>query len=131
MATKPVIIITGATSGIGKASSFVFAQAGYRLVLAGRRAEKGQAVADEIRKQGHEAIFKQTDVTNDEDLDALVATTKASYGRLDVLFNNAGVESILSLVDPVSCCPAQSLPDGSRSIGLPSAGVSLTGVMSL
>ncbi|MEA4925329.1 MAG: SDR family oxidoreductase [Syntrophomonadaceae bacterium] len=85
-----VVIITGSTSGIGKASAILFAWEGAKVVVVGRRAEKGQAVVGTIKANGGEAIFVQTDITDDDQCKNLVETTLKTYGRIDVLFNNAG-----------------------------------------
>ncbi|MBW4507580.1 MAG: SDR family oxidoreductase [Scytonematopsis contorta HA4267-MV1] len=87
-----VALITGATSGIGKASAIEFSKQGATVVLAGRRESEGEAVTKEIRDAGGEAMFIKTDVADEEQIKALVEKTVATYGRLDVAFNNAGVE---------------------------------------
>ena len=87
-----VILITGGTSGIGKATALKFAAAGSKVVLSGRREPEGQAVVDAIRGNGGEATYIKADVSNEADVQALVAKTVETYGRLDVAFNNAGVE---------------------------------------
>jgi meso-butanediol dehydrogenase/(S,S)-butanediol dehydrogenase/diacetyl reductase len=86
-----VAIITGGTSGIGTASAELFATEGAKVVVVGRNQERGQKVVDEIKEKGGEAIFFQADMNNSEDLDALLKTTIDTYGKLDILFNNAGV----------------------------------------
>ncbi|MDX1581717.1 MAG: SDR family NAD(P)-dependent oxidoreductase, partial [Alphaproteobacteria bacterium] len=85
-----VAIITGATSGIGASAAELFAAKGCKLVLAGRRAEKGEAVAGRVRDQGGEAIFVEADMANDADIKAMVETAVGTYGGLDFAFNNAG-----------------------------------------
>lgn len=87
-----VVLITGATSGIGKASALAFAESGASVVLSGRREAEGRAVAEEIKAAGGEAIFIRADMAKEADVEALIAGTLAAYGRLDVAFNNAGVE---------------------------------------
>ncbi len=87
-----VVLITGATSGIGKVSALAFAESGAKVVISGRREIEGQAVVDEIKAAGGEATFLRADVSKEADVAALVAGTVAAYGRLDVAFNNAGVE---------------------------------------
>jgi NAD(P)-dependent dehydrogenase (short-subunit alcohol dehydrogenase family) len=87
-----VVLITGATSGIGKATAIAFAKAGAKVVLSGRRAKEGQAVADSIKATGGNATFVQADVTDEAQVQALVDETLALHSRLDIAFNNAGVE---------------------------------------
>jgi NAD(P)-dependent dehydrogenase (short-subunit alcohol dehydrogenase family) len=87
-----VVLVTGATSGIGKASALAFGKAGSKVVLSGRREAEGKAVAAEIVAAGGEATFIQADVTQETQVQALIEATVAAYGRLDVAFNNAGVE---------------------------------------
>ncbi len=85
-----VVIVTGASSGIGQATAERFAQRGASVVVAARRAEEGESVAVGIRESGGEARFVRADVSREEDVEALVARTVEAYGRLDCAFNNAG-----------------------------------------
>ena len=85
------VLVTGATSGIGRQTALSFAEAGANLVLAGRRADKGNAVADEVKKLGVKALFVQTDVSKEDQVATLVEKTVSTFGGLDVAFNNAGV----------------------------------------
>jgi len=89
MSGAKIALVTGAGSGIGKAVAFALMGEGYATVLAGRRREPLEAVAHE----GKNALAVPTDVSNPESVDALFATIKQRYGRLDVLFNNAGVNA--------------------------------------
>lgn len=89
---KPVILITGALSGIGRASAVAFAKKGANVVVAGRRDEAGNALAEELRSFGSEAEFINADVREEDDVRALVDETVARFGRLDVAVNNAGTE---------------------------------------
>src|SRR3954471_6994542 len=89
--TGKVALITGATSGIGRATAIAFAEAGAKVAVAGRRGEGGAQVVREIEKGGGEALFVRTDVSREEDVQALVARTVERFGRLDFAFNNAGV----------------------------------------
>ncbi|SOE08187.1 SDR family NAD(P)-dependent oxidoreductase [Streptomyces sp. Ag109_G2-15] len=89
---KPVILITGALSGIGRASAVAFAKKGANVVVAGRRDEAGNALAEELRSFGSEAEFINADVRKEDDVRALVDETVARFGRLDVAVNNAGTE---------------------------------------
>jgi NAD(P)-dependent dehydrogenase (short-subunit alcohol dehydrogenase family) len=86
-----VVLITGATSGIGRATAFAFAREGAKVVFCGRRVNLGEQVATEIKQEGGEALYVQADVLKSADIEALVATTVKTYGRLDIAFNNAGV----------------------------------------
>lgn len=104
LATK-VALVTGATSGIGRAAALAFAGAGASVVVAGRREPEGQAVVAEIAAQGGEALFVRTDVTREADHVALVARTVETFGRLDFAFNNAG------LLGPRALITEQTTPD--------------------
>jgi short-subunit dehydrogenase len=86
----PVILITGASSGIGEATARLFAGQGYRVVLAARRMERLQSLAEEIRSAGGEALPVETDVSRLEDIQRLVRLSLEHYGQIDILFNNAG-----------------------------------------
>jgi NAD(P)-dependent dehydrogenase (short-subunit alcohol dehydrogenase family) len=90
-----VALVTGGTSGIGKATALAFAAEGARVVVAGRRETEGTAVIADIRRRGGQAIFVATDVTRDADVRTLVDSALRSYGRLDVAFNNAGTEGVM------------------------------------
>ena len=85
-----VTIVTGSTSGIGKAAAILCAWEGSKVVVCGRRKEKGEAVLKQIIDNGGEGIFVQADVTKEEDCQRIVQTTLDTYGRIDCLFNNAG-----------------------------------------
>ena len=87
-----VAIVTGGTSGIGRETAILFAEAGAKVVIAGRREAEGKEVADRIRAAGGEAIFVKTDVAKAADVKALVQKTVDKFGRLDTAFNNAGIE---------------------------------------
>src|SRR6185436_9613808 len=86
-----VALITGAGSGIGEASALALAQSGWAVVLAGRRKDRLDAVADAARASGAEALVAPTDVSDPAQVEALFAETQRAFGRLDLLFNNAGV----------------------------------------
>jgi len=91
---KPVVLITGALTGIGRAAAIAFARKGAKLVVAGRRDEAGKALAKELRSFGAEAEFINADVRKEDDVHALVDETVARFGRLDVAVNNAGTEGL-------------------------------------
>ena len=86
-----VALVTGGTSGIGRATAIAFAKEGAKVAIAGRRESEGAAVVAEIKAAGGEALFVRTDVSVEADAKALVDKTVAAYGRLDFAFNNAGI----------------------------------------
>ena len=86
-----VAIVTGATSGIGKATALLFAEEGADVVITGRRVELGQRVEDEIRQRGVRGVFIQADHSQAGDCSHVVERTLAEFGRVDILFNNAGI----------------------------------------
>ena len=86
-----VAIITGATSGIGKATAILFAEEGASVVLTGRRAELGERVENEIKQKGGRCVFVQADQTQAEACSRILERTLAEFGRVDILFNNAGI----------------------------------------
>ena len=102
---KPVVLITGALTGIGRAAAVAFARNGAKLVVAGRRDEAGKALVKELRSLGSEAEFINADVRKDDDVRALVDKTVARFGRLDVAVNNAGTEG---QVGPITDQTAES-----------------------
>lgn len=86
-----VIIITGASSGIGEATAKLLAQNGAKLVLGARREERLQTIVKEIEQEGGEASYLQTNVTSAEDMQKLAQFALKQYNRIDVLINNAGI----------------------------------------
>jgi NAD(P)-dependent dehydrogenase (short-subunit alcohol dehydrogenase family) len=90
--TKPVVLITGALTGIGRATAVAFAREGARLVVSGRHEEEGEALAKELLGLGAEADFVRADVRQEEDVRDLVEKVISRFGRLDVAVNNAGTE---------------------------------------
>src|SRR6202051_3945648 len=90
--SSPVVLITGALTGIGRASARTFAQAGARLVVSGRRDKEGQELAAELQGLGTDAIFVHADVRNENEVRDLVDKAVARFGRLDAAVNCAGTE---------------------------------------
>ena len=90
--TSPVVLITGALTGIGRATAVAFAREGARVVFSGRHDDAGQKLATELRNLGAEAEFVLTDVRHDDEVKDLVDKTIARFGRLDIAVNNAGME---------------------------------------
>jgi NAD(P)-dependent dehydrogenase (short-subunit alcohol dehydrogenase family) len=90
--TKPIVLITGALSGIGRATALAFAREGAKLVVAGRHEDKGKELVAELQSLGSEAEFVLTDVRHDDEVRALVDRTVERFGHLDVAVNNAGTE---------------------------------------
>jgi NADP-dependent 3-hydroxy acid dehydrogenase YdfG len=104
MSTPPVIIVTGASSGIGAATARLFAREGYRVVLAARRIDRLNTLEKEIRSIGGEALPVATDLSQLEDIQNLVKLSMENYGQIDILFNNAGFGRLdwLEKLDPRS-----------------------------
>lgn len=94
----PVVLITGALTGIGRATAQAFAREGAKIVVSGRRDEAGQALAAELRDAGAQAEYIRADVRAEEDVRALVERTIERFGRIDVAINNAGTEGQLGPV---------------------------------
>ena len=90
--STPVVLITGALTGIGRATAFAFAREGTSLVVAGRHDDAGMALANELRALGADVEFMRADVRREEDVRSLIDKTVARFGRLDVAVNNAGTE---------------------------------------
>ena len=93
-----VAIITGAASGIGRASAELFSREGARVVIVDINKEAGEQARDMITGEGGEALFIQADVSRARDCESMVKETVNRFGRLDILFNNAGVESSYSFM---------------------------------
>lgn len=89
---QPVVLITGALTGIRRATALAFATDGARLIIAGRRQTEGMALQAELQALGAEAAFIQADVRHDDEVQALVEQAVARFGRIDVAVNNAGTE---------------------------------------
>lgn len=90
-----VVLVTGALTGIGRATAFAFAREGHHVVVSGRREEAGRALAAELRTLGIEAEFIRADVRFEAEVRSLVAQTVERFGRLDIAVNNAGTEGQL------------------------------------
>lgn len=90
--SKPVVLITGGLTGIGRASAFALAHEGARIVISGRHEDAGQKLVKELRETGAEAEFIRADVRKDAEVGALVDRTVERFGRLDAALNNAGTE---------------------------------------
>jgi len=91
MIKDKVVIITGASSGIGEASAKLLASKGAKVVLGARRVDQLKRIAEEIKQAGGEAVYAELDVTKQSDNDALMSLAKDTYGRLDATFLNAGL----------------------------------------
>ena len=91
MIKDKVVIITGASSGIGEATAKLLASKGAKVVLGARREDRLKRIADEIGKAGGQAVYQKLDVTDQPDNDAIVTLAKDTFGRLDVIFLNAGL----------------------------------------
>jgi NAD(P)-dependent dehydrogenase (short-subunit alcohol dehydrogenase family) len=102
---KPVVLVTGALTGIGRAAAVAFANKGAQVVIAGRREEVGTSLVKELRSLGSEAEFIKTDVRKEDDVRSLIDKTIARFGRLDVAVNNAGTEG---QVGPITDQTAES-----------------------
>jgi NAD(P)-dependent dehydrogenase (short-subunit alcohol dehydrogenase family) len=90
--TTPVVLITGALTGIGRATALAFGQAGARLIVSGRHDDEGQKLVGELRELGAEAEFVRSDVRQEDDVRNLIDKTVARFGHLDVAVNTAGTE---------------------------------------
>jgi hypothetical protein len=109
MAKLPVILVTGASSGIGEATARLFARQGYRVGMGARRQDRLVRLAEEIRQGGGEALPVSADLTKLEDIQQLVRCTLDQFGQIDVLLNNAGFGRLgwLEDLDPVLDIQAQ------------------------
>lgn len=108
-----VVLITGASSGFGAAAAKLFAQEGSRVVLAARRIERLEEVAADIRSRGGEALPLSVDVTQPAQIEAMARAAVEHYGRIDILFNNAGFGRLdwFEALDPVKDIQAQIAVD--------------------
>jgi NAD(P)-dependent dehydrogenase (short-subunit alcohol dehydrogenase family) len=96
--SSPVVLITGALTGIGRATALTFAKQGARVVVSGRREKQGNELAAELQTLGAEAVFIEADVRHEEDVRNLLDQTVKRFGRVDIAVNNAGTEGLRGLV---------------------------------
>jgi NAD(P)-dependent dehydrogenase (short-subunit alcohol dehydrogenase family) len=115
-----VALVTGGTSGIGRDTAVLFAKAGAKVVVAGRRGLEGEETVELIRAAGGDGLFVKTDVSKATEVEALVQKTVERFGRLDVAFNNAGIEGVFA---PII---RQSEEDWDRTIAINLKGVWLS-----
>ncbi|MBQ1544283.1 MAG: glucose 1-dehydrogenase [Clostridia bacterium] len=94
-----VAIVTGSTSGMGRATAKLFAEEGAKVVVTGRNEERAKACVDDIKAAGNEAMYVIVDTSKLEDLQKLVDATMEAYGTIDILVNNAGMLSMSTLQD--------------------------------
>src|ERR1700723_1250718 len=113
-------LVTGGTSGIGRDTAVLFAKAGAKVVVAGRREVEGEETVELIRAVGGEALFLKTDVSKASEVEALVQKAAEKFGRLDIAFNNAGVEGSWAPI------VRQSEEDWDRTIAINLKGVWLS-----
>jgi NAD(P)-dependent dehydrogenase (short-subunit alcohol dehydrogenase family) len=112
-----VALITGGGSGIGRATAMLFAREGAKVLVADYNADGGERVARAIKEAGGEAIFHAADVSNHKEVEAMVAKTVSTFGRLDCAFNNAGIEG------EFSATPECTLENWQRVIAINLSGV--------
>jgi NAD(P)-dependent dehydrogenase (short-subunit alcohol dehydrogenase family) len=110
-------LVTGGTSGIGRETAVLFAKAGAKVVVAGRRAVEGEETIELIRAAGGDGVFVKTDVSKANEVEALVQKAVEKFGRLDIAFNNAGIEGVWSPI------VRQSEEDWDRTIAINLKGV--------
>lgn len=115
-----IAVVTGGTSGIGRDTALLFAKAGAKVVVAGRREPEGQETIELIRGAGGDGLFVKTDVSKASEVDALIQKAVEKFGRLDIAFNNAGIEGVLA---PII---RQSEEDWDRTIAINLKGVWLS-----
>jgi NAD(P)-dependent dehydrogenase (short-subunit alcohol dehydrogenase family) len=94
-----VALVVGGTVGIGRAAAIAFAEAGARVVVAGRREDQGRQTVELVTSAGGEAVFVSADVRDESAVERLLEATLRAYGRLDMAYNNAGAETTGDLVD--------------------------------
>jgi NAD(P)-dependent dehydrogenase (short-subunit alcohol dehydrogenase family) len=89
-----VALVTGGTSGIGRETAILFAKAGVKVVIAGRREVEGEETAELVRAAGGDGLFVKADVSKSAEVEALIQKAVEKFGRLDIAFNNAGIEGV-------------------------------------
>jgi NAD(P)-dependent dehydrogenase (short-subunit alcohol dehydrogenase family) len=110
-------LVTGGTSGIGRDTAILFAKAGANVVVAGRREPEGNETIELVRAAGSDGLFVKTDVSKSSEVDALIQKAVAKFGRLDMAFNNAGIEGVWAPI------VRQSEEDWDRTININLKGV--------
>ena len=100
--SNPVVLITGALTGIGRAAAVAFAKKGAKVAVAGRRDEAGKELVKELRSLGAEAEFIKADVRKEDDVRAMVDKTVARFGRIDVAVNNAATEGQVGPINEIA-----------------------------
>jgi NAD(P)-dependent dehydrogenase (short-subunit alcohol dehydrogenase family) len=106
-----VVVVTGGGAGIGRATSLALGKAGARVVIGNRNSDQGDEVVEAIRDAGGEALFQQTDVTNAEQVQALIQKAVSEYGAVNLAFNNAGTEGELGALHEIGTEAAANLFD--------------------
>jgi NAD(P)-dependent dehydrogenase (short-subunit alcohol dehydrogenase family) len=103
MKDQKVAIVTGGSSGIGRATAVALAKEGVKVMIAARRAKEGEETVQLVKDAGSDGIFVKTDVANEDDVRSLVEKSIKTYGKLDYAFNNAGIEETMTpLTDQTS-----------------------------
>src|SRR5215475_8815364 len=97
-----VAVITGAASGMGRATAIRFAQEGAAVVLTDLNSQDGETAVAECAAAGGKAVFQRTDVTSEADIKAAIDRAVKEYGRLDIMFNNAGIGGAVGPIEKVS-----------------------------
>ncbi len=98
----PVVVITGALAGIGRAAALAFGNAGYRVVISGRREEVGQELLTSLVAKGVQALFIRADVRHEDEVTHLIDETVAQFGRIDAAVNNAGIDGRFGPIEEVT-----------------------------
>jgi NAD(P)-dependent dehydrogenase (short-subunit alcohol dehydrogenase family) len=113
MTDQKAAIITGGSSGIGRAAAVALAKQGVKIAIAARRAKEGEETVRLVKEAGSEGIFVKTDVANENDVRSLVEKTVKQYNRLDYAFNNAGIEEMTTPLVDVNVVAIRQKHDGS------------------